>query len=85
MHTTINKGITKDIITIATNSQENIRRQKISKVLAVVAMALVLTYITDAAVVRGKQGFLPLNAVQRGMTFGPSSIIFVLPFFWDWD
>jgi hypothetical protein len=85
MHTTINKGITKDIITITTNSQENIRRQKISEVLAIVAMALVLTYITDAAVVQGKQGFLRLNAVQRGMTFGASSIIFVLPFFWDWD
>jgi len=29
-------------------------------------MALVLAYITDAAVGQGKQGFLPMNAVQRG-------------------
>jgi hypothetical protein len=56
-------------------SQENVRRQKISEVLAIVAMALVLTYITDAAVGQGKQGFLPMNAVQRGMIFGASSII----------
>jgi len=56
-------------------SQENVRRQKISEVLAIVAIALVLTYITDAAVGQGKQGFLPMNAVQRGMIFGASSII----------
>ena len=56
-------------------SQENVRRQKISEVLAIVAMALVLTYITDAAVGRGKEGFLPMNAAYRGMIFGTSSII----------
>jgi hypothetical protein len=38
-------------------------------------MALVLTYITDAAVGQGKEGFLPMTAVQRGMIFGASSII----------
>ena len=54
---------------------QNVRRQKISEVLAIVAMALVLTYITDAAVGQGKEGFLPMNAVQRGMIFGASSII----------
>ena len=42
-------------------TQENVRRQKISEVLAIVAMTLVLTYITDAAVGQGKQGFLPMN------------------------
>jgi hypothetical protein len=56
-------------------TQENVRRQKISEVLAIVAMALVLTYITDAAVGQGKRGFLPMNAAQRGMIFGASSII----------
>ena len=38
-------------------------------------MALVLTYITDAAVGQGKQGFLPMNAAERGIIFGASSII----------
>jgi hypothetical protein len=56
-------------------TQENIRRQKISEVLAIVAMALVLIYIADAGVGQGKQGFLPMNAAQRGMIFGGSSII----------
>jgi hypothetical protein len=56
-------------------TQQNVRRQKISEVLAIVAMALVLIYIADAAVGQGKQGFLPMNAAQRGMIFGLSSII----------
>jgi hypothetical protein len=56
-------------------TQQNVRRQKISEVLAIVAMALVLIYIADAAVGQGKQGFLPMNAAQRGMIFGTSSII----------
>jgi hypothetical protein len=66
-------------------SQENVRRQKISEVLAIVAMALVLTYIADAGVGQGKQGFLPMSAVQRGMIFGASSIILFFLSFWDWD
>jgi hypothetical protein len=62
-------------------TQENIRRQKISEVLAIVAMALVLIYIADAGVGKGKQGFLPMNAAQRGMIFGGSSmILFYLSF-----
>jgi hypothetical protein len=56
-------------------TQQNVRRQKISEVLAIVAMALVLIYIADAAVGQSKQGFLPMNAAQRGMIFGLSSII----------
>ena len=56
-------------------TQENIRRQKISEVLAIVAMALVLIYIADAGVGQGKQCFLPMNAAQRGWLFGGSSII----------
>ena len=54
---------------------QNVRRQKISEVLAIVAMALVLIYIADAAVGQGKQGFLPMNAAYRGMIFGTSSLI----------
>lgn len=56
-------------------TQENVQRQKISEVLAIVAMALVLIYIADAGVGQGKQGFLPMNAAQRGWLFGGSSII----------
>lgn len=59
-------------------SQQNARRQKISEVLAIIAMALVLIYIADAAVGQGKQGFLPMNAAYRGMIFGTSSIILFL-------
>ena len=62
-------------------TQQNVRRQKISEVLAIVAMALVLTYIADAGVGQGKQGFLPMNAAQRGKIFGGSSmILFFLSF-----
>jgi len=55
--------------------QQKFRRQQISEVLAIVAMALVLIYIADAAVGQGKQGFLPMNAAERGIIFGASSII----------
>lgn len=41
----------------------------------IVALALVLIYVADAAVGQGKQGFLPLSAALRGMLFGASSII----------
>ncbi|MFZ0513310.1 MAG: hypothetical protein WAM14_17005 [Candidatus Nitrosopolaris sp.] len=62
-------------------TQEKVRRQKISEVLAIVAMVLVLIYIADAAVGQGKQGFLPMNAAQRGMIFGASSmVLFFLSF-----
>jgi hypothetical protein len=63
-------------------SQENVRRQKISEALAIVAMALVLTYITDAAIGQGKEGFLPMNARNDIWRIINN---FVLPFFWDWD
>ncbi|PWU81227.1 MAG: hypothetical protein DLM72_08205 [Candidatus Nitrosopolaris wilkensis] len=56
-------------------TQEKIQRQKISEILAIVAMALVLIYIADAAVGQGKQGFLPMSAALRGMLFGATSII----------
>jgi hypothetical protein len=55
--------------------QQKFRRQQISEVLAIVAMALVLIYIADAAVGQGKQGFLPMNAAERGIIFSVSSII----------
>ena len=54
---------------------QHVRRQKISEILAIVAMALVLIYIGDGAVGQGKQGFLPMSAAERGMLFGASSII----------
>jgi hypothetical protein len=56
-------------------TQEKFRKQKISEILAIVAMALLLIYIADAAVGQGKQGFLPMSAPLRGMIFGGSSII----------
>ena len=55
--------------------QKHLQRQKISEALVIVALALVLIYIADAAVGQGKQGFLPLSAALRGMLFGASSII----------
>ena len=59
--------------------QTKIRRKRISEVLAIVAMALLLTYIADAAIAHGnKQGFLPMSAAQRGMIFGASTIILFL-------
>jgi hypothetical protein len=55
--------------------QQRFRRQQISEVLAIVAMALVMIYIADAVVGQGKQGFLPMSPAERGMIFGTSSII----------
>ncbi len=55
--------------------QKHLQRRRISEALVIVAMALVLIYIADAAVGQGKQGFLPLSATLRGMLFGASSII----------
>jgi len=54
------------------------KRKKISEVFAIAAMILLLVYISDAAVGQGKQGFLPMNAAQRGMLLGSSSIILFL-------
>jgi hypothetical protein len=56
-------------------SQKHVQRRKISEVLVIIAMALVLIYIADAAVGQGKQGFLPLSTALRGMIFGGSSIV----------
>jgi hypothetical protein len=59
--------------------QTKIRRKRISEVLAIVAMALLLTYIADVAIAHGnKLGFLPMSAAQRGMIFGASTIILFL-------
>lgn len=59
--------------------QTKISRKRISEVLAIVAMALLLTYIADVAIAHGnKQGFLPMSAAQRGMIFGASTIILFL-------
>lgn len=56
--------------------QTNSKKKRASEGLAIIAMVLLLTYIADAAVARGKnQGFLPMSAAQRGMIFGTSSII----------
>lgn len=49
-------------------------RRKISEGLAAAAMALLLTYIADAAVGQGKIGFLPMTEAQRGMILGTTSI-----------
>lgn len=56
--------------------QTKSKKKRASEALAIIAMALLLTYIADAAVARGNnQGFLPMSAAQRGMIFGTSSII----------
>jgi hypothetical protein len=62
--------------------QTKSRKKRTSEVLAIIAMVLLLTYIADAATAQGnKEGFLPMNAAQRGMIFGASSIIlFILSF-----
>jgi|SRR5919198_6510703 hypothetical protein len=62
--------------------QTKSRKKRTSEVLAIIAMVLLLIYITDAATAQGnKEGFLPMNAAQRGMIFGASSIIlFILSF-----
>jgi len=56
-------------------TQQNVQKQKISEILAIVAMALLLIYIADGAVGQGKRGFLPMSAAERGMLLGGSSII----------
>jgi hypothetical protein len=56
--------------------QTKSKKKITSEVLAIIAMALLLTYVADAAVARGNdQGFLPMSAAQRGMIFGTSSIV----------
>ena len=56
-------------------TQSSVKKSKVPEILAIAAMALLLTYIADAAVAQGEQGFLPLDAAQRGMIFGTSSIV----------
>lgn len=56
--------------------QTKSKKKRASEALAIIAMALLLTYIADAAVARGNnQGFLPMSAAQRGMILGTSSIV----------
>jgi hypothetical protein len=57
--------------------QTKIIRKRISEVLAIIAMALLLTYIADASVAHfsNRQGFLPMSAAQRGMIFGGFTVI----------
>ena len=56
--------------------QTKSRKKRTSEALAIIAMVLLLTYIADAATAQAnKKGFLPMNAAQRGMIFGTSSII----------
>ena len=57
-------------------------KKRVSEALAIIAMVLLLTYIADAAIARGKsEGFLPMTAAQRGIIFGTSSIVlFILSF-----
>lgn len=75
MCNTINKGVGQANLGKTMYTQEKFRKQKVSEILAIVAMALLLIYIADAAVGQGKQGFLPMSAPVRGMIFGGSSII----------
>ena len=76
--------LTHVITTLTMHIQQKFRRQQISEVLVIVAMVLLLIYIADGVyqyfshppgIGQGKQGFLPINAAQRGMIFGASSII----------
>src|SRR5919198_3314128 len=56
--------------------QTKSRKKRTSEALAIIAMVLLLIYIADAATAQAnKKGFLPMNAAQRGMIFGTSSII----------
>ena len=50
-------------------------KKKISEVLAIAGMAVLLTYLVDAAIGQGETGFLPITEKERGMIFGESSII----------
>jgi len=58
-----------------TASQTITVKKKISEVLAIAGMAVLLTYLADAAVGQGETGFLPITEKERGMIFGESSII----------
>jgi hypothetical protein len=63
-------------------AEQKVRRRKISEVLAIVAMALVLIYIADAAV--GTR----LLAYECSITWNDIWRIinnFVLHFFWGWN
>jgi hypothetical protein len=56
-------------------TQSNVKKWKVPEILAIAATVLLLTYIADAAVGQGAQGFLPIDEAQRGMIFGTSSIV----------
>ena len=58
-----------------TASQTITVKKKISEVLAIAGMAVLLTYLVDAAIGQGETGFLPITEKERGMIFGESSII----------
>ncbi|HZA08315.1 MAG TPA: hypothetical protein VE619_11480 [Nitrososphaeraceae archaeon] len=60
--------------------QTKSKKKTTSEVLAIIAMAMLLTYIADAAIAHGanKKGFLPMSAAQRGIIFGISTIILFL-------
>lgn len=53
----------------------NNKKIMISNILATAAMALLLTDTTDTFIAQGRQGLLPLNDQQRGISLGVSSII----------
>ena len=50
-------------------------KKKVSEIMVIAGMALLLTYIIDAAVGQGETGFLPMNEKERGMIFGLSTMI----------
>jgi hypothetical protein len=58
--------------------QAKSKKKRTSEALAIAAMVLLVTYIADAAIGQGKQGFLPMSAAQRGFIFGGTSIILFL-------
>lgn len=66
---------------MSTQIKEKQTKKRISEVLAIVAMALLLTYIADAAIGQGRTGFLPISEAQRGAIFGGFSIVLFLAAF----
>ena len=46
-----------------------------SEIIVIVAIVILLIYVADAMVGQGDEGFLPMNAEERGRTFGTSSMI----------
>lgn len=55
--------------------------KKSPKVFAIIAMILLLVYVADAGIGKGKAGFLPLSTSERGSLFGvPSIVLFVASF-----